>query len=81
MKNWNKAKKEERKALIEKGADDLKGKNSQGEDMQVFVAKGKAMRVDRKEKDNENWVEVIYYDADGEEEGVEYKHILSKAGE
>ncbi len=70
--------KEDRKATIANQDLDTLGISEDGHEVRIKIKKDKAMKVATKYKDNANWAECVYYNAEGEEEGVQYKHILDE---
>lgn len=50
------------------------GKTDAGLEVRVFLDKGEGMKVYREQPTKKEWWEVVYYDADGYQEGVSYEH-------
>jgi len=53
--------------------DGYAGTNVDGEEVMVFVSQGQGMKIMTKHHEKPRWWEVVFYDADGFQEGIAYE--------
>ena len=63
------------KFIAEMESSAYSGTDADGGEVVVFIQKGVGMEVQTEHKNKPGWLECVFYDQDGFQEGVRYKRV------